>query len=65
MRKGKHRRHREARAMKHQTLPMSALAIDADDTTHTAMVDDDDVDTMCDECQRSPHATWCMAETAI
>jgi hypothetical protein len=51
--------------MKHQTLPMSALAIDADDTTHTAMVDDDDVDTMCDECQRSPHATWCMAETAI
>lgn len=46
MRKGRHRRHQQARELKQQTAAFSAY--EAADT--------------CPECRRQPHAEWCMAE---
>lgn len=53
MRKGRHRRHREARELKQHSaaFPMT-----------TGELDDDTEDELCEECQRRPHAAWCMAE---
>lgn len=46
MRKGRHRRHQDARSLK-RALP----------------VEDRRPAEPCDECQRTPHAEWCLAET--
>jgi hypothetical protein len=44
MRKGRHRRHQDARELKR--------AVPAQESTPEP----------CDECQRWPHASWCMVE---
>ena len=52
MRKGRHRRHRDARDLKRGVLIHPASPA-SDTATRTET---------CEECQRSPHADWCMAE---
>lgn len=47
MRKGRHRRHRDARDLKRGVL------VNAKPSTPPEP---------CDECQRWPHAEWCRAE---
>ena len=53
MRKGKHRRHREARELK-------KLGGEAAD--RALGLNDESTDADCIECGRVPHATWCRAE---
>jgi hypothetical protein len=52
MRKGRHRRHRDARDLKRGVL------IRPEGTPQDSQVFAEP----CEECQRSPHADWCMAE---
>jgi hypothetical protein len=51
MRKGRHRRHEIARQLKRGTPVRSESS--------PAPVEP------CEECQRSPHADWCMAEAEL
>jgi hypothetical protein len=48
MRKGRHRRHQDARELKR--------AVPTPETSPEPMPEP------CDECQRTPHASWCMAD---
>ena len=48
MRKGRNRRHREAREMKYQATDLGAF--------------EPAVAVECDECGRTPCAEWCMAD---
>lgn len=54
MRKGKHRRHRDARKQK---------LIDGEAAGKALGFVDEDSETACDECRRVTHAEWCHAET--
>jgi len=56
MRKGKNRRYREARQLKRTEGSGDVLAAFPGDASAER-----DAAT-CDECRRSPHADWCMAE---
>jgi hypothetical protein len=57
MRKGRHRRHQQARELKHQTArPLAGEATDDD----TALYDNETDE--CVECLRWPHAEWCRAD---
>lgn len=54
MRKGRHRRHRDARDLKRGVLIQPASATrDSATSTETET---------CEECQRYPHADWCLAD---
>lgn len=55
MRKGKHRRHREARELKKLGGEAADRALGIYEET------DDD----CVECGRNPHAAWCLAEADL
>ena len=61
MKKGKNRRYREARELKHADL--RDPEIDAIITKTIENPDAADVEE-CLECRRRPHADWCMAEDA-
>ena len=57
MGKGRHRRHQQARELKHQTAqPMY------DGNNEPAISHEAGDETECDECLRWPHADWCRAE---
>jgi hypothetical protein len=54
MKKGKNRRHREARELKQRVWETRP----AEDAGATAEA----VERVCVECGREPHAEWCLAE---
>ena len=57
MKKGRHRRFEEARALKHTEMDLEK-----------ALGADEPVEGPCAECQADPgddHATWCMAPQAL
>ena len=60
MRKGRHRRHMEARALK-QSGPSALLDRERTRHTHSTTRIESEV---CAECQRTPHASWCRADMA-
>lgn len=47
MRKGRNRRHREARRLKQSSFPTPGFGV---------------VEADCPECRSDPHAVWCLAD---